>query len=284
MILQILQQIFRQVLQLISSLKCNIYGIVDSRNPQEFRYVGKTPYSIEERLIKHIREAKSGKKTYKCDWIRKLLKENATPVAVLIDSVPLFQWIFWEKYYIKHYKDSGHRLTNATDGGEGASGYKHTKESNRKRSKSLSGNNHPHYGKTWEEMYGVEKAKKLKQDLAKRSKAGIGEKNPNYGKTWSEGMKEDQGKRMKGKNLGKKHTKERSQKISKALLGRTYEDLHGIEKANKLKKEQSERTKGKCPSDETRKLMSEVWTAEKRREQSERVKAYWKKRKLNKVV
>ena len=48
-----------------------------------------------------------------------------------------------------------------------------------KISKTLSGKSNPMYGKTWEEIFGTEKAKKLKQDLAKRGKERIGKKFPN---------------------------------------------------------------------------------------------------------
>lgn len=62
-----------------------------------------------------------------------------------------------------------------TDGGDGLSGFKHFKESKRKISEALKGENNPMYGKTLSE----EARKKM-------SESRKGENNPMYGKRHSE--------------------------------------------------------------------------------------------------
>ena len=279
-----LQQILRQILQLVSSLKCNIYGMIDPREIHEFRYVGKTPYSLDERLYYHIWEAtqkgKNKVKTYKCNWIRKLLRDNTTPVIVLIDVVPLFQWKYWEKHYIKLYKNLGHRLTNATEGGEGVLGCVWSEEHRRKVCKALSGENNYLYGKTWEEAYGAEKAKEMRkkqikrltgkkqseESNKKRSKSLSGKNNPMFGKHHAAEANE----KNRQSHLGKHPSKETLLKMSKALKGITLKDRFGIEKANEIKR--------KALIGNTNALGSKH-TEEANRKRSESVKESWKKRK-----
>ncbi len=76
-------------------------------------------------------------------------------------------------------------------------------------------------GKTYEEIYGTEKALELK-------------------------------KLRKACNLGRKHTNEARKNMSKARKGKTYEEIFGIEKAKELKKRKREHVF----SEETRKKIS----------------------------
>ena len=246
-----LQQILRQILQLVSSLRCNIYGIIDPRNPQEYRYVGKTPYLIEKRLQYHIYEAKQEEekkvKTHKCYWIRKLLKEGVIPTIVIIDRVPLFQWKYWEKHYIKHYKNLGHRLTNATDGGEGLCGWVPTKETLKLMSIAKLGN------KCSEETI----------------RGMSGKNSPNSGRVWSKETR----KLMSEAKLGKPRTQDTRDKISKTLTdkmvgknhpmySKTWEEMYGEEKANKMKEEKSKNMTSKTfPNGYKKKLNKNVIAA-----------------------
>ena len=76
-----------------------------------------------------------------------------------------------EIYYINEYNPQ----FNFTEGGDGMSGFKHSKESKRKISEAKKGENHPMYGKSHSE----EARKKISEALK-------GENNPMYGKSHSE--------------------------------------------------------------------------------------------------
>lgn len=95
-----------------------IYKLIDPET-MEVRYIGKTCRSLSHRLYYHIKEAKKGVKTYKCNWIRSLINKGKIPIIKLVKIVTSGYWQHWEKLYITKYKKLGHRLSNATEGGEG---------------------------------------------------------------------------------------------------------------------------------------------------------------------
>lgn len=107
--------------------KVNIYTLADPRSPEIIRYVGKTILSIEERLRCHINKIKY-RKCHNSNWVRSLIKVNLHPLVSLLEQVDESEWVEKEKYYIAHYKNMGYPLVNHTEGGEGASGYRHTEE------------------------------------------------------------------------------------------------------------------------------------------------------------
>jgi hypothetical protein len=85
-----------------------------------------------------------------------------------------------EKHYISilGLKSLGGCLVNATLGGDGCLGYKHTQEHRDKLKVKYSGENNPMFGKKFSE-----KEKQL------RSERMLGSKNPRYGKVGSENYK-----------------------------------------------------------------------------------------------
>ena len=83
------------------------------------KYVGKTNSPIE-RYRNHLNKARDGG-TYKRNWINSLRKKGMKPVFEIIKEIPIDEWKFLEKYYIKYYKDKGCKLVNLMDGGEGLS-------------------------------------------------------------------------------------------------------------------------------------------------------------------
>jgi hypothetical protein len=91
------------------------YGLYSSREPREYRYVGKTGNFNRPRG--HLKEAGSGHACYKCNWIRQEQREG-----FVIEWVPLTwydtepQVFAAERRFIAAWKA---QLTNATDGGEG---------------------------------------------------------------------------------------------------------------------------------------------------------------------
>lgn len=86
----------------------------------EIRYIGKSR-DPHERLREHIRTAKSGVTHHCANWIRKLLKGGEEPSVEVLFEVPEGEsWQEAEISQIALHRAQGHRLTNATAGGEGA--------------------------------------------------------------------------------------------------------------------------------------------------------------------
>lgn len=103
----------------------------------EIRYVGKTAVDLNKRYAQHIYQWKRSKKlTHLNSWIMSLSKSNLKPTITLLDSVN-GEWEWLEKYWISQLKTWGFNLTNLTEGGSGATGYKFSEESKLKRLVSL---------------------------------------------------------------------------------------------------------------------------------------------------
>lgn len=94
-----------------------IYALADP-DTDEVRYVGKAD-SVKERYASHLREAKQGKQSYKCAWIRQILTKQQKPKLIILEEVSLEDWKKAEIYYIAEFKKLGHNLTNIAKGGEG---------------------------------------------------------------------------------------------------------------------------------------------------------------------
>lgn len=95
----------------------SIYVLIDPADSVEFRYVGVTRYP-DVRLQEHLDDPDE---TYKGRWIRKVLSEGRTPELQIIhsDIESEDEAYEWEIGYIAALRERGHRLTNATDGGDG---------------------------------------------------------------------------------------------------------------------------------------------------------------------
>ena len=93
-----------------------IYTLSDPRDGVVW-YVGAT-YQRKTRFLSHLREARSGRGSRKCNWLRTLLALNLEPTFTVIESGQ-GDWQAAERRWIAHYRDQNHFLTNGTDGGEG---------------------------------------------------------------------------------------------------------------------------------------------------------------------
>jgi hypothetical protein len=94
----------------------------------EIRYVGLTSQRLNVRLSSHWNTF-SNKKSHKVNWIKKLRKSNQKPLIIELDiAYSLKEAAYLEKYWISQLKTWGFKLTNTTEGGEGALGYKHDLE------------------------------------------------------------------------------------------------------------------------------------------------------------
>lgn len=72
-------------------------------------------------------------------------------------------------------------------------------------------------------------------DKKKRREGLLGENNPNFGRKWSTDKRENMSLQRKG--------------LPSKIKGKTFEEMHGEEKANRLKKEHSKKMKGKLVGD-----------------------------------
>lgn len=152
-----------------------------------------------------------------------------------------------EEFFIKSFREQGYDLVNQTDGGEGASGYKHTdevklkmrannlgktltEEHKLKISNSLSGENNHNFGKKFsiEHLLNMRNARlgKKHSDKAKEkmSAGRTGDKNHMYGKTHSVEAKEKISRIHKGKNISDEHKKI----ISSSVSGDKHPNFKGV--------------------------------------------------------
>ena len=113
-----------------SSTQWYIYTLSDPRMASarlSVRYVGYT-VSANGRLADHIEEAK-------CGWILQVLMSGFVPVIRIVDQGLGHSWREAERFWIRFYREEvGADLTNLTDGGYGALGYRFSDESRRLRS------------------------------------------------------------------------------------------------------------------------------------------------------
>jgi group I intron endonuclease len=95
-----------------------IYALLDPRN-NEVRYVGKTIQKVNYRYARHILDS-SKLRTHKDYWIQSLLRENLKPVFIILEEVEGDRWAEREIHWIRFYRSLSNKLTNHSDGGEGA--------------------------------------------------------------------------------------------------------------------------------------------------------------------
>jgi hypothetical protein len=104
-----------------------IYALVDPREPEHVRYVGMSATNGDgrPRYEYHRRYASRGSrcKSHLACWVRKLHREGVDYSVVLLDQMcegtPRGVVGAREKLHIQFAKANGHRLVNATPGGDG---------------------------------------------------------------------------------------------------------------------------------------------------------------------
>ncbi len=108
------------------------------------RYIGKTSRGLSVRHAHHVYEARRGHKTYFSHWLAKHPEQTPVILAVCRTEQDALQT---EVEMIALARLCGEPLTNYTDGGEGATGHRHSLESRAKMSAKQSvRTKQPHLG------------------------------------------------------------------------------------------------------------------------------------------
>lgn len=195
-------------------------------------YIGQTGYTLEFRRKVHLDNSKSGRDNlYFYNAIRKYGEDNFV-WQVLCKCSTKQELVKMEMYYIRYYSTVIPNGYNLTFGGEGNLGWKPSEETRLKWSKMNKGRNK---GKTWEEMYGEEKAKKMKEHCSKVfSGRVISEEQKQKLSVVNKGKKLSvETKRRIGDSVrGQKRTRETKEKMSKNQLGKKnsfYGKHHNLE-------------------------------------------------------
>lgn len=124
-------------------------------------------------------------------------------------------------------------LRNRTDGGDGISGFIHSKETRKKMSDSQRGEKNHMYGKTHSEEHKRRISKTLmgrlisEETRKKMSESKKGEKSQNYGKKLSQETKRKLSESKKGEknhNFGKQLSEETKRKMSDSHKGKSLSD------------------------------------------------------------
>jgi hypothetical protein len=175
-----------------------IYGLVDPRS-NEVRYIGRSSSGMA-RPRQHICPSRLEKKSHKNHWIKSLLALGLKPTIQILhefqDDAHEAELNSSEVYFIQRYRALGADLTNATDGGEGATGYIPTPEALEKRRKAM--------GK-WKPTQ--EQRKRLSASLMGRK------------------VSEETRAKIAASNTGKKHSEETRLKISVVVKARPHKEL-----------------------------------------------------------
>lgn len=184
-----------------------VYALVAKSSPDEMRYIGRTDASNPAGRHKdHLNEALKDVDTYKCNWIRKVLSSSDEVLVITVESELTFERsVQQEIFYIAYYRTLGHRLTNATDGGEGAFGYRHTEETKKVMSNVNSGRvlTQEHKDKIRDARQGKPRSEETKQKISLNT----------TGHTHSEEAKS----KMRGPRpaaIGKKRSEETKKRLS----------------------------------------------------------------------
>jgi len=111
-----------------------IYALADPLIPEHIRYVGKTERGLKYRYAQHISNGRKGQSRYPVlRWLNKIILAGRMPVMALIEtSRPGFDTLAdcndRETALIAHYRSLGHILLNVTKGGDGQCGVKQSPE------------------------------------------------------------------------------------------------------------------------------------------------------------
>ncbi len=178
-----------------------VYGLRDPRTA-EIRYVGKSCRGLN-RPREHRRPNR--RQPYLFNWITNLQKQGLEFEIVVFLTLPSNKGLgAAEQYWIKTLRETGHRLTNLTDGGEGIPGFKHRNSSKERISRANSGENNGMFGGTHTE--------EVRERIAEACRERV----------WSEESRQKLTRSKTGKasrGSGWKHSEETCRELSTQMLG-----------------------------------------------------------------
>jgi hypothetical protein len=195
------------------------------------RYVGFTSKTLNQRLVRHIQEARCdwSKSSRKINWLRSIISCGKRPNVLLVETVSEEIWQERERFWILHFRGIGCDLTNSCDGGDGL-----INPSDEVRAKIRAA----HLGKTpsaetrakigaahrgriiSEETKAKVSASLRGRVLSAETRAKLSASG--RGKVPSEETRE----KLRAAKLGKTHTSESRAKMSAALRGRKLSKEH----------------------------------------------------------
>lgn len=207
-----------------SGVVVSIYVLVDPRDG-EIRYVGWTNKSLKARLRGHLYDAKR-ESNWRAKWIRRLVALGLRPMIRLVQTVPSSAYAQAECYWIKHFRDTGCRLTNGTDGGDGNLGRKVSAETRARMSRALTGKTRTPEQRA--EASAARKGKKLSQETR------VAMSNAHTGKKRSAAHRAA----VSAAQTGMKHSPERRATNSRVRMGKkpSLEAREAMSKAHTGKK------------------------------------------------
>jgi len=108
-----------------------IYGLEDPRTG-EVRYVGKSSSGLRRARSHSGPKRSASEHTHKARWVRSLLARGEKPRVVVLEVCAADDLADVECYWIAQGRGLGWRLTNATKGGDGLGGFKHSAATKKK--------------------------------------------------------------------------------------------------------------------------------------------------------
>lgn len=243
-----------------------VYVYLDPRKNGEYNFETITmmhePFYVGigkgNRHLYHLKESENNTiNKLKFNKIQKIISEGLNPIVIKVfENIKRSFACEIEKRFISHFgkiKDGG-ILTNIADGGDG--GITWVGE---------------HYlkNKTFEEVFGIDRALKIKKNISDNAKLRIGELNPNFGK--GEKIRGENHPNFKGKlmtsqvreqisNSLKNHFKNMSEEEKRELVKKQRQWLNSMteEEKENYRNKISNSLKGRQVSESHRKKLSET--------------------------
>jgi group I intron endonuclease len=102
------------------------------------KYVGKTK-RFEGRMKDHLYKDRFKYDTWFYRWLNKQIAEDKEYYIDILEEVNQENWQERERYWIKHVKENGFKLTNMTDGGDGNNNQVFSEKTRQLKSMKLKG-------------------------------------------------------------------------------------------------------------------------------------------------